>query len=99
MEFTVTCGGATAGYPATGSVGMEIAPASMMTAATTPAKIGRVMKNLVNISSSLRLRRFARRHRPGRDHLYRHAGLQSGGVIEDRHDPWFEVLTGYFHLL
>ncbi len=43
--WTPTCGGARLGNCATGSLGMEIAPARMIINAHTVAKMGRRMKN------------------------------------------------------
>ena len=43
-RVTVTCGGASAGYCATGMVGMATAPARMRTSEQTDARIGRRMK-------------------------------------------------------
>jgi hypothetical protein len=41
---TVTCGGAKFGYKEIGNVGMQTAPARMISSAQTVAKIGRLMK-------------------------------------------------------
>ena len=47
---TLTCGGATSGYCATGMVGMASAPASTMTSETTDARTGREMKVSTNMT-------------------------------------------------
>jgi len=44
LLVTVTCGGASVGYSEIGSVGMQTAPARMISSAQTVAKIGRRMK-------------------------------------------------------
>jgi hypothetical protein len=46
---TITCGAASWGYCAIGSEGMLIAPASTITVARTPARIGRLMKTSTNM--------------------------------------------------
>src|SRR5215213_10831731 len=46
---TVTCGGATSGYCATGMVGIARAPARTMTSEQTVARMGRWMKVSTNM--------------------------------------------------
>ncbi len=51
--LTLTCGGASSGYCATGIVGIAIAPARMRTSEQTEARIGRRMKVSTNIYCTL----------------------------------------------
>ena len=50
--WTCTCGAASSGYCAIGSVGMLTAPPITISTAHTDAKIGRLMKNAANICCS-----------------------------------------------
>ena len=55
---TTIVGGATSGYSEIGSTGIDNRPARKITADSTPAKIGRSMKNLEKFMAVIR--RFAR---------------------------------------
>jgi hypothetical protein len=50
----LTCGGASSGYCAIGSVGIEAAPARMMTSDKTIDRMGRRMKMSANMRALVR---------------------------------------------
>jgi hypothetical protein len=60
LLVTVTCGGASVGYSEIGSVGIETAPARMISSAQTVAKIGRRMKKSTKEALPLLKLRFHR---------------------------------------
>src|SRR5260370_40327724 len=72
VAFTITVGGTTSGYSLIGSCGNAIRPARKMRAESTPAKIGRLMKNCESFMAFLNAPReeqrspgqHARPHRP-----------------------------------
>jgi hypothetical protein len=53
LLVTVTCGGDRLGYSEMGRVGMQTAPARMISSAHTVAKIGRLMKKIYQGCTSL----------------------------------------------
>src|ERR1700716_38082 len=62
---TTTVGGATSGYSEIGSAGSDSSPATKITVDSTPAKIGRSMKNLEKFMTGLADIRATKRGDPG----------------------------------
>jgi hypothetical protein len=53
MAGTTTVGGMISGYSVTGSKRSEIAPTTVMSTESTPAKMGRLMKNWLKFTTKI----------------------------------------------